>query len=422
MKTSAIKFFTLILSTCFFLASCKKEGCTDPLATNYSSSANHDNGSCNYDGTGGSGNGGATTVITDNVTTPTTWSGNISICSSISVSSSLVIQEGTVITMCASTRIDVTGAGSISAIGTATDPISFRGETAAQGFWGGIRFSSNNPNNQFDYVSVSDAGSYWAYEYANIMVANQAKLSLTNSTLSNSDLVGLYTGETATLTNFSSNTFSNNATYGVDISANQVSSMDAATNYNSNNGEAYIRVRNVVVSGTHTWKKTSTPYLIDGVSEIDGALTIEQGTEFQFQTASGINVNSSGSITAIGTLSEPIVFKGRFASSAYWRSLNIKSNNPNNKLAYVSLQDGGQYWAHDYASLFLTSGARVEMDNCSISNANSWGMYVQSSCTVVCGGSTQTDAAGVLAYNSMTGNGAGPDANCSGGGCTVFFD
>jgi hypothetical protein len=424
MKTSAIKFFLFLVSASFILVSCKKEGCTDPTATNYNSSANHDNGSCLFDATGGGsgGGGGTTTIVTDNVTTPTVWSGNVSVCGAIGVTSSLVIQEGTTITMCAASRIDVSASGSMTAIGTLTNPISFVGETAAQGFWQGIRFSSNNPNNQFDYVTVRDGGSYWAFQYANVNVSTQAQLSLTNSTISNSDQLGLYASETATLNNFSNNTFSNNGTYGVEISANQISSMDEASNYNVNNVEPFINVRDAVVNGNHTWKKTSTPYLFNGSTQIDGALTIEPGAQLQFESAAALTINLSGSVTAIGTLSDPIVFEGRFASSGYWRSLNIRSNNPNNQLAYVSFEDGGQYWAQDYSSLYITTGARVEMNNCSISNANSWGMYVGSSSTVIAGGSTQTDAAGVLSFNTMTGNGAGPDANCSGGGCTVYFD
>jgi len=126
MKTSAIKIFTVLVSASLVLVSCKKEGCTDPVAVNYNSSANHDDGSCTFDANGGNGgNGGATTVITENVTTPTTWSGNISVCDDITVSSALVIEEGTVITMFASARIGVNTSGSLPSIGSAApDPRS----------------------------------------------------------------------------------------------------------------------------------------------------------------------------------------------------------------------------------------------------------------------------------------------------------
>ena len=46
----ALKFlsFTLLFVSVFAVSSCKKEGCTDALAQNYSSSAKKDDGSCNY--------------------------------------------------------------------------------------------------------------------------------------------------------------------------------------------------------------------------------------------------------------------------------------------------------------------------------------------------------------------------------------
>ncbi len=88
---------------------------------------------------------------------------------------------------------------------------------------------------------------------------------------------------------------------------------------------------------------------------------------------------------------------------------------------YVMASSGVQ-WVNSYSGVHLNSNGRLEMNNTSITNSNSWGMYVNASCTVICGGATQTDAAGVLSYNTIMSNGAGPDANCSSGGCTVFFD
>lgn len=423
MKTSRVTLLGSALIIGLALVSCKKEGCTDPLASNYSSSANQEDGSCVFDGTsGGSGGGGVAVVITDNVTTPTTWSGNVSVCANITVSSALIIEEGTVISMCASTRIFVSSSGSITAIGTASEPIIIAGETASQGFWGGIQVSSNNPNNQFSYVTVKDGGSYWAYENSNVYVPGQARLGLSNSTISNSQESGIFVEESGILTSFANNTFSNNATYGVNITANQIGSLDGSSNYNSNNGEATINVRNATVNADQTWKKTNTPFLFNGGTNIESAVVIEPGFHIQFESSAGIEVSSSGSLSAIGTSSEPILLEGRFATSGYWRSLDFESNNPNNQLAYVTITDGGQYWADDYSALKVSSGSRLELNNCTVSNSNSWGMWVGTSTTIISGGGTQTDASGVTAYNTITGNGTGANANCSGGGCTVYFD
>lgn len=157
-------------------------------------------------------------------------------------------------------------------------------------------------------------------------------------------------------------------------------------------------------------------------STIEAAITVNPGANIQFEASAEITIENSGSFSAVGTSSEPINLSGRFASAGYWRGISFSTNNPNNQLNYVNISDGGQYWGNSYSGVHLNSNGRLEMNNTSITNSNSWGMYVNASCTVICGGATQTDAAGVLSYNTIMSNGAGPDANCSSGGCTVFFD
>ena len=43
-----LKVFFLPLCLILVFSSCKKQGCTDPNAINYNSSANQDNGNCTY--------------------------------------------------------------------------------------------------------------------------------------------------------------------------------------------------------------------------------------------------------------------------------------------------------------------------------------------------------------------------------------
>ena len=44
-----MKHFYLILCIVFLSISCKEHGCTDPLATNYDTEANKDDGSCEFE-------------------------------------------------------------------------------------------------------------------------------------------------------------------------------------------------------------------------------------------------------------------------------------------------------------------------------------------------------------------------------------
>jgi len=400
--------------------SCKKEGCTDPLATNYNSKANHDNGSCEY-GPGGGGDPSEVLQVTDDIDVPTTWSaGTVEVCGDISVNAALTISPGVNIVMCAAAKIDVSETGSMYAVGTATSPITFSGEVATPGYWKGIGISSNNPNNQFDYVTISGGGGYWYYEEAELFLYANGRLSMKNSTVTNGPGVGFMAQTSTVLTQFMSNTFSSNASYGISVTAKQMAMMDEASNYNAGNGLNFIQVDGEDVSSNQTWRKTNAPLMVTGVIDVNAGLTLNPGVEIQFEAGQGMDVGESGYLYAVGTAAEPITFKGRYASAGYWRGLYIGSNNPNNNLDYVNISDGGEYWYLDYSSLYIQG--RCDVDNCTITNSNSWAAIVTGSSTIYCGGSVQSDAAGVTAYNTLTGNGAGADADCVGGGCTVRFD
>ena len=48
MKLNRLMLSTLIATTLLATGACKKKGCTDPTATNYSSEAKKNDGSCVY--------------------------------------------------------------------------------------------------------------------------------------------------------------------------------------------------------------------------------------------------------------------------------------------------------------------------------------------------------------------------------------
>jgi hypothetical protein len=406
-----------LIGVSILTTACKKEGCTDPLATNYNEKANHDDGSCEYDGV----TPGSTLVVTENIDLPTTWNyARVEICGDIEVNAALTISAGANVVMCAGASIDVEPSGSITAVGTATSPIVFKGEVASPGYWEGLSIQSNNPNNRLEYVTISDAGSYWGWDYANLYLNGAGRLVLKNSTFANSQAVGLFAADGTTITEFTNNTFSGNTTVGLSVEAQHVASLDEASNYNDANGEAYINVRSGAINTNQIWKRTTTPLLLLSTVEVNAGLTINAGSTVLFEAGEGMDIADSGWLFAVGTASMPINFKGRFATPGYWAGIRIQSNNPNNKIAYANITDGGSYWAWEYSGLVLDG--RLELDNSTISNSNSWGAYVYGSSTMICGGATQTDAAGVMTYNTITGNGVGADADCLDGGCTVHFD
>ena len=114
-----------------------------------------------------------------------------------------------------------------------------------------------------------------------------------------------------------------------------------------------------------------------------------------------------------------IEIKGRYTTAGFWDGVKFGSTNPNNKLEYVNIADGGNYWGYDYANIFLDGSLIV--DNCTVSNANSWGLNISNSSMITSGGTVQSTPAGVEANNTFSANGSGPDANCT-SGCGVNFE
>jgi len=150
----------------------KKEGCTDPAATNYDPDADKDNGSCTYPTA-------TPTEIVDvsgSITTNTTWTADkiyrLNSFVRVQDGATLTIEAGTVIygdTESKGTLIIQKG-GKIQAVGTASNPIIFTSEKAPgfrqPGDWGGVVICGKATNN----VAGGEAeleGGYGAFHGGN---------------------------------------------------------------------------------------------------------------------------------------------------------------------------------------------------------------------------------------------------------------
>lgn len=140
------------------ITSCKKEGCTDPEATNYNSEIKekNDDGSCEYP------EDPSTITVTSNITTNTTWeTGKTYILGgriAVTDGATLTIQPGVIVKGEAgsganATALIISQNGMIDAQGTATQPIIFTSvadeiepgqiaspnmDPALSGLWGGL--------------------------------------------------------------------------------------------------------------------------------------------------------------------------------------------------------------------------------------------------------------------------------------------
>lgn len=168
MKVNKAKLGVMLLasSLAFGTVSCKKKGCTDPTANNYSEEAKKDDGSCTYDDEPVDE---TTVYVNGNITSNTTWeTGKIYILQTrVAVVSgvTLTIQPGVIVKGEAGTGANATAlliarGANIEAVGTASQPIIFTSvadeiqpgqiaspnlDTDFSGLWGGLIVLGNAP-------------------------------------------------------------------------------------------------------------------------------------------------------------------------------------------------------------------------------------------------------------------------------------
>jgi hypothetical protein len=109
-------------------------------------------------------------------------------------------------------RLWVTSDGAIIADGTPSNKIKFSGLTAAAGAWFGFEIASPSVQNLINHAEVSYGGSTGG-RGANIYMFGSspgAKLTITNSIISNSETYGIWTTSGSITLVDSGNTFSNN--------------------------------------------------------------------------------------------------------------------------------------------------------------------------------------------------------------------
>lgn len=303
----------------------------------------------------------------------------------VTVLADLVIEPGVVIEFAEGAGIYVSSTGSMSAVGTANESITFTGKTKEQGHWKGIVFASNTSSNHLSHTIV-EYGGHSGFDgaglIANIMVESGGKVKLDNNIIRKSEGYGIFLRDREVqLASFSQNTISGNFAP-VMASVNLLHQLTADNTY-TNNSKNYIDMyaSGVSIADDVTWKAIGVDYRLPGsVEYIDAAVEIEPGVNFVVQSNGGLQVLANGSLKAIGTTSDEIVFKGEQDEVGYWRGLNFRSNNPNNTLSYVSISNGGSQGfdgANIKANIMVDNGGRLQMDHTSSWKSGGAGLHLR---------------------------------------------
>jgi RHS repeat-associated protein len=181
--------------------------------------------------------GASATNVSGTISTNTTWTlanspyvmtGNVTVAAGVT----LTIQPGVVVQGNASSRL-LTVNGSLSAVGTSSQPITFTSTTdSAAGQWNGITFASGSGTSTLDYTNVRYGGDSGASHLNGMITASGGTITIDHSTVSSSKVSGLAanggsTGSGLSLTirhtKFENNGFNGSTKQGDGLYANNAS-------------------------------------------------------------------------------------------------------------------------------------------------------------------------------------------------------
>lgn len=281
----------------------------------------------------------------------------------VNVTSDLVIEPGTIVLFGQNVRLSVTDTGSITAVGTAADPIVLAGAVQAHGSWYGICFSRNRES-RFDHVQMLWGGNVWTGGSAvcngaisGVSGQGEEPVHITNSLIYGSRTAGL-SAHGMRLGDFHDNVLANNLSFGARVSTGNLSRLGPGDYLGESvgepNGRPYIHVSkaHAEARGKEVWLNHNAAYLIDrsdvafnGPFVIDEGVEvhIEPGTTFVMDSGMGrgsLMVLDGASLHAVGTAEDPITFRGAEATPGYWDDIYF-SRSAGSTLEHVVIEWAG---------------------------------------------------------------------------------
>lgn len=289
----------------------------------------------------------------------------------------LVIEPGCSLQFSYSMGIYVNG--TISAVGTASQPIIFTRQQGSDQNWKGIYLNSGTSNAHFDHCNLMYCASSNQYNHVQdaFTIYRADTVLIENTQITNATCRGIFidssnsNDDDITIRNVSITGCGMDAVYqqdsGYNLTIDGLSITGCNTypiNYSANwahqvqnltlTDNAYNVIR--FVNGGYLASQTLTnhgyPYLVTG-----GALNVnctnmvlEPGTVIYLENERSIDVY--GTLTANGTEAQPIIFSRMPGTSGYWQTIHLR-NNSNTTFRHCQFSYGGKTNPYGYDSAMI---------------------------------------------------------------------
>ncbi len=309
----------------------------------------------------------AVTNVCGAISTNTTWSlinSPYDVCTggvTVGPTATLTIEPGVTVQFenAAGNKLNVSG--SLSAVGTVTQPITFTGVVATPGSWGGI--SATNTVTSPALVDLS----YVTLEYGGVnlsfgaqLYVDQAVVTMTNSLIRNGVSHGVYVAYNNPQVNILDTSFTGNARNAVQLNQPKSDILMSGLSASGNGVNGVFIAGATTMNGNRRWASTGIPYVIDApvILVAGDVLSIDPGNELQF-TGNG-KLDILGEFKAIGLPTAPITLTGQIKTPGSWAGLDVHGAVVDQAIAqldYVTVEYGGS--STEGANIGVRSGGQL---------------------------------------------------------------
>lgn len=121
-------------------------------------------------------------------------------------------------------------------------------------------------------------------------------------------------------------------------------------------------------------------YIVTCDPMTSGDFIIDAGVVIAFESDAGLRLGkyADGKIQMNGTVDKPIILTGTQKDKGSWRGIQISSDNPANRMDYVTVEYAGQTGRNGWGlqgSLIGTYGAVLEMNHCTVQHGHLIGFH-----------------------------------------------
>jgi len=301
---------------------------------------------------------------------------------SIQEGATLYVEPGVEVEVAQKTGITAND-GAISAQGTEDNPIEFRGEESAPGYWNGIEIRATTPDNEFRHVTITDAGDgYWNAALAVHRGDPEQQAVVRNCTMRNSSTSGVMADGNGTLVDFRDNRIEDCQGAPIRLHAERLTELTGTTTF-ANVGESYVlvegnfeEIQKVDTGGT--WPTMDLPYRVTASPRIRAEVDIEVGTSLEFPEGDpwGLFVTEGGRLVADAGDGDAITFRGVEGTPGEWRGIFVRTTN-DNVLSNVVVSDAGGGYRGANIGVGIDDPGKLTVTDSAISDSAGWGIILQ---------------------------------------------